>query len=444
MTAFHLRTAREQPLPPHGTLLDWFAGRDRQRSTVQASAGFLEGLAPSAPALDLFHLAGAVYCIDKVTLRSTASDAWTRELVLDAPVTTRPRWRSARPALTEALEFLSGDGWRLRFRSGGDRARSETEAAPPDAVCLFSGGLDSLAGAIDLLEEGRTVLLVGHFESPFIARVQKTVSERLKTMYGVRVALRQLQLGPAASNRLQARPLPDDREITTRARSFLFIGAGLAVASAFGDDVPLYMPENGFIGINAPLVGARAGSLSTRTTHPHFIERLDDARMTVGIANTLKNPYRLQTKGEALAASRNRKLLASLADASVSCAHPEAGRWQRRAEPNCGYCYPCLIRRAALHHVGLDNGASFRYDALTDRELLDASSPRGADLRALVRGLARKPHPNDILRNGRVPGTAVDAFFDVYRRGHAELATWVDTGAGKELRAALAAARKAA
>jgi len=43
----------------------------------------------------------------------------------------------------------------------------------------------------------------------------------------------------------------------------------------------------------------------------------------------------------------------------------------------------------------------------------------------------------------RVPGADADAFFDVYRRGHAELAAWIDAGAGKELRAALAAARKA-
>lgn len=103
--------------------------------------------------------------------------------------------------------------------------------------------------------------------------------------------LRQLRLGPAAPNRLQARPLSDEtREITTRARSFLFIAAGLAVASSFGDDVPLFMPENGFIGINVPFIASRAGSLSTRTTHPHFIARLVEALDAVGIGNELSNP----------------------------------------------------------------------------------------------------------------------------------------------------------
>lgn len=440
MTAFRLRTAPDQPLPAaRDTLLvDWFPSSDRQRSTVYVGSELLEGLAPTAAARDLFRLGGAVYCIDKVALRSAASDGWTRELELDAPVLRRARWQAARPALTEALDFLSGDRWTLRFRIGSEDIGGHSRERAPGVVCLFSGGLDSLAGAIQLLEDRQHVMLVGHFESGFIRGVQVAIAQQLRRAYPGRVRLRQFRLGPAKPNPLQARPLADEhaREITTRARSLLYIAAGLVVASAFRHQVPVYMPENGFIGINVPFVASRVGSLSTRTTHPYFIDRLGEALAEVGIDNRLVNPFRLKTKGEALAESPNLELLASLADMSISCAHPESARWQKLPPSNCGHCYPCLIRRAALHRVGLDAAASYRHDALTDARLLDENADRGADLRALVRGLARDARPYDVLRNGSVP-TDPAAFVDVYRRGRNELATWLVAGAGPALRDAL-------
>jgi 7-cyano-7-deazaguanine synthase in queuosine biosynthesis len=441
VTTFHLRTARDQPLPDDADfVLDWFGGTHRQRSTVSATTDLLVGLAPTPLAGDLFRLGGAVYCADKVARRERAADAWTRDLDLAVPVSARSRWQAARPALTEALAFLSGDRWRLRFRTGGEHVRGETRVRAPDAVCLFSGGLDSLAGAIDLLEEGHDIVLVGHFESGFIGGVQETLARELRRSYRDRVRLRQLRLGPAKPNRLQARPLPSEkeREVTTRARSFLFVAAGLAVASAFGDDVPLYMPENGFIGINVPFVASRAGSLSTRTTHPYFIARLEEVLAALGIGNEIVNPFRLKTKGESLADCRNRKLLTALVDESISCAHPESARWDKLPPSNCGYCLPCLIRRGALNAIGLDAGGSYRHDVLTEAELLDEDSDRGADLRSLVRGLGRDPRPTDVLRNGAVPADDAVAFDAVYCRGRDELASWLD-GGGAALRGALAA-----
>ncbi len=441
MTTFHLRTGSEQPLPKaaDAILLDWFGGPLRQRSTIAATTELLLGLAPTPAARDLFAVGGAVYCIDKLAIRSVTADAWTRTLEVHAPVAAPARWQAAQATLGDALGFLSGDHWRLRFSGGGAKVRGKTHARRPDAVSLFSGGLDSLGGAIDLLEDGRDVMLVGHFEGGFIGGVQMTLFEQLRRAYSDRVRLRQLRLGPAAPNRLQARPLPHElREITTRARSFLFIAAGIAVANAFGDDVPLFMPENGFIGINVPLVGSRVGSLSTRTTHPYFVARLVEVLDAVGVANPLLNPFRLKTKGEALADCRNPDLLAVLVDKSISCSHPESARWDSLPSSNCGYCYPCLIRRAALHRIALDSAASYRHDALTEDELLDEESDRGADLRALVRGLARDPRPNDVLRNGTVPPADAGAFANVYMRGRAELTAWLRSGTGTALRRRLA------
>jgi hypothetical protein len=73
----------------------------------------------------------------------------------------------------------------------------------------------------------------------------------------------------------QARPgerragktLPRVVKTTTRARSVLFLAAGLAVAAAHGSEVPFVIPENGFIGANVPL-HSRSGRDIEYTDYP--------------------------------------------------------------------------------------------------------------------------------------------------------------------------------
>lgn len=434
MTDIQLRTSPEEPDSGATVLLDWF--EDRRRSTIQYDPDFLKGLAPSPVVSDFFHLAGAVFCADKTITRAETPDFWTRDISLTAPVSDPELWEGVADLLRKALSFLSGDRWHLEFsRSEAESPRPETLPTGTDAVTLFSGGLDSLAGAIDLLEEGRSLTLVGHHDGSLTLSKQEELFRSLREHYGEdRVSLRKLLLRPAPRRVSQARPLSGGtEENTTRSRSLLFIAAGIAIADALGSGLPLHVPENGFIGVNVPISSARAGSLSTRTTHPLFLHLLDELLERLGIDHAVSNPFRLMTKGEALVASPAASLLGELAPVSVSCSHPEAARWRKRPQGNCGYCYPCLIRRAALHHFGSD-GTQYAWDALTDVELLRPDQSSGRSLRALAQSLGRPESPNDVLRNGRIPNGEAPAFYETYRRGRAELRTWLLSGAGPELR----------
>lgn len=439
MSDVQIRTEPGQPDSGAGVLLDWF--EDRQASTVQRDPDFLKGLSPSPVALDLFRLAGAIFCADKTISRNEAEDFWTRDIAIQAPVSDVGLWKGASDHLTKALSFLSGDRWRLDFVEDTAEA-PDAEAIPAEyeAVSLFSGGLDSLAGAIDLLEAGRRLTVVGHHDGSLTANKQDELHRSLREHYGDgRVSLRKLFLRPAPRNSSQARPLPrEGGENTTRARSFLFIAAGVAVADALGTGLPLYVPENGYIGINVPLSAARAGSLSTRTTHPLFMHRMRDLLERLGLDHPIENPYRLLTKGEALAASSNSRLLGELTPRTVSCSHPEAARWRKRPQGNCGYCYPCLIRRAALHHVGSDR-TRYSWDPLTDVDLLRRDVESGGSLRALAQSLGRPESLNDVLLNGRIPDGEAPVFYEMYRRGRVELRDWLLSGAGPELRRRLGA-----
>jgi 7-cyano-7-deazaguanine synthase in queuosine biosynthesis len=432
--------------PDDVRLLDWAPARTAATiQTGDTGPEFFAGWRPPRPAADLFLLGAAVYCADKTTRRRGTLDSWTREITLRLPVEDLAAWRSA--GFEAALRFLTGDHWEISPYNSDRHPLTGVAGVPADrqpvglgvdGVCLFSGGLDSLCGVIDLLEEHpeRRLCLLSHHEGGQASTAQQLLLEELNAHYGSeRITSRRLYLRPAPANNHQARSLPRQRENTTRSRSLLFLSAALALAAADGTETPMYVPENGFIGINVPLTRSRVGSASTRTTHPHFMNQLGAAATAIGVPNPVLNPYRLRTKGEMLAESRNAELLRRLAPLSVSCSHPETARYVGRKQGNCGYCFPCLIRRASLAHVGWDDD-EYAYDVFEEKDLtilLNRRSRRGADLRAVVAGTFADRPDRDVLRNGPLPQGERAAFTGVWRRGLAELRAWLVDGAHGEL-----------
>lgn len=448
MTCYRARTQLNPTTagPEDLRLLDWAPGSTA--ATIQlgnrAGSRFLNGWRAPREALDLYLLGAVVYCVDKTARRDTSADVWTRELSVELPVADVDSWHDAH--WDEALNFLTGDRWTLspyhECRSPMDGVRRVPEEVTPvgdvDAVSLFSGGLDSLTGVIDLLEEepDRRLCLISHNEGDQASTAQKKLIAALRAHYGEeRLEARNLFLRPAPAAAQQARPLPGGRETTTRARSMLFLTAGLALAASVGADVPVYIPENGFIGINVPLTRARLGSYSTRTTHPHFLRLLRRAADRIGVRNLILNPFRQKTKGEILAGSQNPDLLRSLAPDTISCSHPEAARYAKREQGNCGYCFPCLIRRSSMAQVGWDSPDGYAWDALSGKDLLDRDTRRAADLRAVINGVYADRPDRDVFRNGPIPDGEHRAFLRVWRGGISELRAWFDgsTGATAEI-----------
>lgn len=440
MSAFHLRTNLAEPGVPEAHRLDWAPGNPA--STIQvgnAGTRFFEGWRPPRAAMDLALLGAAAYCADKIALRREAPDRWTRDLRLDVPVADADAWTGAQ--WSPVLSFLTGDRWTITARHDAHDPLAAVKKVPAvvtpvgdvHGVCLFSGGLDSLCGVIDLLEadpETRLCLL-SHNEGGQASTAQEALLGELVDHYGEdRLLAKRLFLRPAPANSSQESALPSARENTTRARSLLFLTTAMALAASVSPSTPVFIPENGFIGINVPLTRARSGSYSTRTTHPHFIRSLTEAAAACGVSNPVVNPYRLSTKGQILADSSNRELLQRLAPISVSCSHPEAARYVNRSQGNCGYCFPCLIRRSSMAHVGWDDGHDYAWDSLDGTDLLDRRTRRANDLRAVVNGVFDDRPDRDIVRNGPIPDGEHRAFIEVWRGGLSELRTWFDGATG--------------
>jgi 7-cyano-7-deazaguanine synthase in queuosine biosynthesis len=373
--------------------------------------------------------------VDKTVPRSSTENGWTRELEVSVPVSEPKAWSKVADELAETLCFLTGDEWTLSFRKAEEALfvppKGEPLPLPVDSgvrtVCLFSGGLDSLGGAIDILSDAKNgkVLLIGHYDGAGSRSVQVQLAAELEKAYPNRFAVEHI--------RVAHRPA-EAAEGTLRSRSLVFIALGLYGAQSVGPNAPLYMFENGFIALNVPLTPSRRGSCSTRTMHPYFLYRLRAVTTVLGITNPIINPYGLMTKGECVAECKNKNLLARLADISVSCSHSSRHQyWVRTTAKNCGYCVPCICRRAALFKAGLDNGQGYGRDIIAGELTVADQIESANDLRAVTDFLDNSPSEavlrKRILAVARFPD--IDAHAKLVLRGIAELKAFLNSKATK-------------
>jgi hypothetical protein len=308
---------------------------------------------PSEVALDLVVIAAQVYAADTRISRTTESDdAWTREIRILVPVSDVARWSAAVPIVERMLNFLTGDRWTIQFRSRPARfaqivPQADLIVPPFTGVSLFSGGLDSLIGAIDQLEDRCVPLLVSHAGEPAVSKAQDDCFELLKTHYAA-LPFERLRTWMTFPKNFVRNVGSED---STRGRSFLFFALGVFAGTGLRRDFVMHAPENGLIALNVPLDTLRLGALSTRTTHPFYIARWNDLLDVLGIKGRIENPYWDKTKGEMVRGCGNPTLLKQLVPATLSCASPTKGRWQGHGTQHCGYCLPCLIRRASLASI---------------------------------------------------------------------------------------------
>ncbi|MBS1816545.1 MAG: hypothetical protein JSU08_01310 [Acidobacteria bacterium] len=391
-----------------------------------------QGIYPSNVGIDLLITAALVYAADtRISRASESEDTWTREIRLVVPVVELDLWSPVQDLLSETLNFLTGDRWTIVFRSASTLPRivpdrpSGVASPATNTVSLFSGGLDSLIGAVDLLHGGETPVFVSHAGDGATSNAQRECFDALTERYG-QSAVNRFRFWLAFPNGL----VPGvDGEDTTRARSFLFFALAAFVGSGLNRQVVIRAPENGLIALNVPLDPLRLGALSTRTTHPYYIARWNELLGRVGLSCAIENPYRHLTKGEMALHCGDRAFLREIVASSLSCSSPSKARWQSRATEHCGYCTPCLIRRAALEKAFGRGGDPTTYTiASLSSRALDSEKAEGQQVRSFqlaIEKLQRRPALASLLIHKPGPLTDVaeelDQLADVYRRGMYEV-----------------------
>jgi len=234
--------------------------------------------------VDFLEIASYVYGADCVTSRGKAwtddesTEPWSRDLAFVIPVREPGFWNSPgiSSLISEVLTFLSNDRYSFAFVPlEHDRSYrqqyfefGDLEDWPfhgPERVLMFSGGLDSLAGAVETARSGERLVLVSH-------RPVSTIDSRQRRLFGElqkEFPDRAIHI-PVWINKAESL---GRREPTQRTRSFLYSALGTAVAQSVQAGGVRFF-ENGIVSLNLPVADEVLRSRASRTTHPVAIHLL--------------------------------------------------------------------------------------------------------------------------------------------------------------------------
>jgi hypothetical protein len=389
---------------------------------------------------DLVEIGALVYAADqsckRLTNRVDYGDKWIRDFRFEIAVRDVEFWNqtAVKEILQETLQFLSDDNYEFSFskiqnppdfQDYLEISRNVVDPAPVERVLLFSGGLDSLAGAVEeVLVKQRRVALVSHKPVNHIAIRQKKLVEEISG----RVADRRKR--PVHFHVLCNRIGEDQGEYTQRSRSFLYATLAVAVANHFSLN-DIYFYENGVVSINLPLCGQCVGGRATRTTHPktlHGYGRLFS--QVLAREFVVKNEFIWHTKEDVI-----RKLEKAnhpdLIKISMSCSHT---RQYESKSPHCGRCSQCLSRRiAALGSEDPENDPEpgYRECVLTAPRRTDSDRTLASKFIGQALEIEVMPSPSDFHTKyagelgriyklmGKNSATTAANLYDLHRR-HAE------------------------
>ncbi len=332
-------------------------------------------LNPLPHAWDFLSIALSIYAADRAGHRSLSYDGWTRHFSLLIAVNDPVFWTSVKGELEEALRFLTTDVWRLEFTEYKfyPHDTDEFTGLRQNSVALFSGGLDSLVGAIDLKSENIIPALVSQ-----VSRGDKSKQRDFPTAIDPRLSSILFNHSVRLPNH--------ERPASQRSRSIVFLSYAILIATTYSRQnsqsrKKIYVSENGYISINPPLTGTRIGSLSTRTTHPAFLTIIQSISDQASFKIDFENRYSLKTKGEMLKECKDQEILKELAHQTTSC-----GRYASYHYKHCGRCLPCLIRRAAFLEWGYKDDTYYKFKDLSksDKDSIGFEDVRSAFMACLV------------------------------------------------------------
>ncbi|MCP1994687.1 Qat anti-phage system QueC-like protein QatC [Flavobacterium sp. HSC-61S13] len=410
-----------------GILSIGLSGEEEEFSTVSIDFKTLLPFANlvKSQVRDFFFISCAVYGIDRFINRKYHSvDGWSRELQIEFPVSDMDIWNNVKENLEELLSFLTGDYWTIEFYKSTYISPEFTLAIEFQEsfkqVNLFSGGLDSLIGAIDYISThpDDKVLFTSHYDPQMKGpkRDQEYLLMLLNKQY-------KGQFDYIPSVKVTLSKTTTKRETTFRSRSILFIGIALIISQ--GKNVKdIVVPENGSVSLNYPLSPSRRTSCSTRTTHPFVLDMTNLILSKLKINSDISNPYEFNTKGEMVDSCKDIEFLRQIISFSNSCGkRGHRKTWIKRSATHCGVCMPCIYRQASL----LNQIDETEYGSSIN-SLIPFGTKKGQDvgicLDFLRKDITKEDIKTELIVNGIKNIDKLKNYVEVVGRTRAELKNW--------------------
>lgn len=313
---------------------------------------------------DLLIMSGIIYSVDRSISRKRFSiNGLTREIMINLPTSNNTLWNPLTKSMEELLSFMTGDLWLVKFNDSNNYdlplVPLSENCKEVTAVSLFSGGMDSLIGAIDLaqIELGK-VFLASHYDGTMGG--PKGDQDKVFKMLNEHYPERFIRFKKAV--RIQPQKHKNS-ELSSRSRSLMFFAIAAVVAEALGTDIVI--PENGSVSLNYPLSDSRRSACSTRTTHPIMVNHFNELLLRLGVKTRAYNPYEFQTKGEMVMGCRDLSTLIKIVPQSNSCGKRSQHQFMldNHFASHCGRCMPCMYRRASL--LGYEDLTTYGIEPMT-------------------------------------------------------------------------------
>lgn len=307
---------------------------------------------------DLYSIALSVYVWDLQTDRSGLAPRYFSILM---SVSNKDKWDGVKQHLEGTLRFLTGDTFNFYFVQGKSAESEFTfQRKSEECAALFSGGLDSLAGFKWMVDRNLKPILISHQSMALISGAQKELVASLQNIVGRKLSWHQIRAAGERGSGLA------EKEYTQFSRSFLYLTIGAIFALKLGIEKE-FIFENGILALNIPLTQSRVYN-NTRTAHPQFLVMYQELLDSLfGRHVTIENPFSTLTKGEVVSLL-NSDGYRDLVKMTISCPNVTPLKWKGVAVSNtrhCGVCFPCIIRRIAIHSANLWSHDTFYAEDVT-------------------------------------------------------------------------------
>lgn len=322
--------------------------------------------------IDLLEIAAYVFSADRWLSRGAKDavefNAWSRDIRYYIRVRDHAFWSSKDVGrlLGSALEWVTGDvshsftflpGHSTPATSLFDSEQFQLGVHDGARVALFSGGIDSLAGATDFLANATGDLyLISHQSGAETQRTQAALFTAIRSRFpgrAQRYAFRCTLKGHRAGDETQ------------RTRSFLFSAIAFGLATALRQD-SFWLYENGVTSLNLPKREGMWHARASRTTHPRTIRSFEALLSKVAERPfSIHVPFFGKTKAEVIQVLENAGSV-DLLDSSVSCTRTFKNTPH---STHCGGCSQCVDRRFAAIAAGagdIDHAGLYALDILRD------------------------------------------------------------------------------
>lgn len=325
---------------------------------------------------DLLEIAGYVYAADRMTKRgqpiSLEYHGWSRKFHFYIKVRDHSFWqkKSVKDALSKLLTFTTGDlSYEFTFIKGGkdigqinlfDDPSITLNKKENTSIALFSGGLDSLAGALEILSTtDYNLILVSHHSNNFaVTQIQKNIYNLLSNDF---------------PNRIQRFPftcsLSGERAVEETQRSRIFLYTSIAFSlMTLAKEKTINVFENGMTSMNFPKRQDMMNARSSRTTHPQTIALLEVFFNTISSEKIkVEQPFFEITKAEVVEKIQKYGKLNYL-NSTITCTKTFNISKKTSPASHCGICSQCIDRRFATLTAGVED-----YDAIYDTDILQDS-----------------------------------------------------------------------